>query len=475
LAGREKDYIIFFWVGLRARRFLDSPGVSTIPFQPVYPPSGELKEKTLYWDKAIETLKGPELQGLQLKRLRQTLARAARSPFYGPRLQEAGVSAGNLKSLEDIRRLPVTTKDELRARGAEMLTVPLTDIVRLHASSGTTGQATVIYYTRHDIATWADLVARSMYMAGLRADDVFQNMMGYGLFTGGLGFHYGAERLGALTIPAGAGNSARQLQLMQQFGTTAVHIIPSYALYLLNTFAKSGLDPRDLPLRLAFVGAEPHSEDMRRRIEAAYAVKAYNSYGLSEMNGPGVAFECPEQNGMHVWEDSFLLEVVDPRTLEPVGPGELGELVFTNLTREGMPLLRYRTRDLTSFEASPCPCGRSFRRLARIQGRSDDMLIIKGVNIFPLQIDKVLMAMPEVGTQYLVELTRENFNDVMHVKVEVQANFFQEDLNYLTRLQKRITEALKSELLVTPRVELVEPNTLPRSEGKAQRVVDKRN
>ena len=241
--------------------------------------------------------------------------------------------------LEDIRRIPFTTKDDLRAHGLEMLTRPLTDMVRLHASSGTTGQATVIYYTRADIEAWADLVARSLYMAGMRATDVFQNMMGYGLFTGGLGFHYGAERLGALTIPVGAGNSQRQLQLMQQFATTALHIIPSYALYLLHTFAHHGLDPRDLPLRLAFLGAEPHSEDMRRRIEAAYGVKAYNSYGLSEMNGPGVAFECPEQNGMHVWEDAFLLEVLDPETLEPSPPGEPGELVFTNLTREGMPLL----------------------------------------------------------------------------------------------------------------------------------------
>ncbi|MCL4503154.1 MAG: phenylacetate--CoA ligase, partial [Deltaproteobacteria bacterium] len=350
----------------------------------------------MYWDASIETIETTKLRELQLHRLKETLARAVRSPFYGERLNQAGVSADSIISLDDVRKIPFTTKDDLRARGREMLTVPLTEIVRLHASSGTTGQATVIYYTRRDIETWADLVARSMYMTGVRPGDVFQNMMGYGLFTGGLGFHYGGERLGALTIPAGAGNSTRQLQLMQQFGSTVIHIIPSFALYLLNTFAKQGLDPRDLPLRIAFVGAEPHSEDMRRRIEAAYGLKAYNSYGLSEMNGPGVAFECPEQNGMHVWEDAFLLEVVHPRTLEPVGPGEVGELVFTNLTRQGMPLLRYRTRDLASFDDKPCPCGRSSRRLSRIQGRSDDMLIVKGVNIFPLQIDQALMAMPEV-------------------------------------------------------------------------------
>jgi phenylacetate-CoA ligase len=428
----------------------------------------------VYWNADLETLTAAALQELQLSRLRQAVEQAAQSPFYGRRLQEAGVSAADLHALQDVRRIPFTTKDDLRTHGREMLTLPLAEMVRLHASSGTTGQATVIYYSRADIETWADLVARSMYMTGMRATDVFQNMMGYGLFTGGLGFHYGAERLGALTIPVGAGNSLRQLQLMQQFGTTALHIIPSYALYLLNNFAQQDLDPRDLPLRLAFLGAEPHSEDMRRRIEAAYGLKAFNSYGLSEMNGPGVAFECPEQNGMHVWEDSFLLEVLDPQTLEPVPPGEPGELVFTNLTRQGMPLLRYRTRDLASFDDSPCPCGRNFRRLSRIMGRTDDMLIIKGVNIFPMQIDKVLMAMPEVGTQYQVELTRQDFSDQMLVKVEVQQNFFQEDLRYLKQLQKRITEALKSELLVTPRVELVEPNTLPRSEGKAQRVIDKR-
>ena len=428
----------------------------------------------MYWDANLETLSPAAIQALQVDRLRRTVADAAASPFYARRLQEAGVAAADLRSPADIRRIPLTTKDDLRAHSRDMLTLPLTDMVRLHASSGTTGQATVIYYTREDIATWADLVARSLYMTGMRAADVFQNMMGYGLFTGGLGFHYGAERLGALTIPVGAGNSHRQIQLMQQFATTAMHITPSYALYLLNTFAQCGVDPRDLPLRLAFLGAEPHSEDMRRRIEAAYGVKAYNSYGLSEMNGPGVAFECPEQNGMHVWEDAFLLEVLDPDTLEPVGPGEPGELVCTNLTRRGMPLLRYRTRDLATYDDAPCPCGRGFKRLSRIMGRSDDMLIIKGVNIFPLQIDKVLMAMPEVGTQYLVELTRENFNDVMLVKVEVQEQFFQEDLKHLQKLQKRITEALKSELLVTTKVELVEPNTLPRSEGKAQRVIDKR-
>lgn len=428
----------------------------------------------MYWNPEVETLPPEKLRELQLERLKATVARASQSPFYRERLNEAGLRPEDIQSLEDVRRLPFTVKDDLRARGPDFLTVPKERLVRLHASSGTTGQATVIYYTRGDIEAWADLVARSMYMTGVRPGDVFQNMMGYGLFTGGLGFHYGGERLGCLTIPAGAGNSRRQVQLMQQFQTTVLHIIPSYALYLLNVFAELGVDPRELPLRIAFIGAEPHTEDMRRRIEAAYGLKAYNSYGLSEMNGPGVAFECPEQNGMHVWEDAFLLEVVDPKTLEPLPPGVVGELVFTNLTREGMPLLRYRTRDLASYEETPCPCGRAMRRLSRIQGRTDDMIIIKGVNIFPMQIEKVLMALPEVHTNYLVELSRRDYNDIMTVKVEVKESFFKEDLKYLTGLRKRITEALKSELLVTPVVELVEPNTLPVSEGKALRIVDRR-
>ena len=428
----------------------------------------------MYWHSAIETLSPSQLAELKLTRLKETVARAARSPFYRERLAQAGVTPDDLHSLEDIRKIPFTTKDDLRSRGKDMLTVPMTELVRLHASSGTTGQATVIYYTREDISAWAELLARSMYMTGVRPGDVFQNMMGYGLFTGGLGFHYGAECLGCLTIPAGAGNSKRQVQLLRDFQSTVIHIIPSFALYLLNTLSAEGVDPRDLPLKIAFIGAEPHTEDMRRRIEAAYGLKAYNSYGLSEMNGPGVAFECPEQNGMHVWEDAYFPEVLDPQTLEPVPPGVTGELVFTNLTRRGMPLLRYRSRDLASYDDTPCPCGRTARRLSRIQGRSDDMIIIKGVNVFPMQIEKVLLALPEVHTNYQVELTRVNFNDQMHVKVEVQQDFFREDLKYLAGLRKRITEALKSELLVTPLVELVEPNTLPRSEGKALRIVDLR-
>ena len=345
----------------------------------------------------------------------------------------------------------------------------------MHSSSGTTGRATVIFHTAGDIAAWTDLLARSMYMAGMRRSDVFQNMMTYGLFTGGSGFHYGAEKIGALVIPAGAGNSKRQIQLMRDFETTAIHIIPSYALHLSSVFTEVGVDPRrDTKLRMAFLGAEPHSEMMRRKIEELYGFKAFNSYGLSEMNGPGVAFECPEQNGMHIWEDNYIVEIIDPVTLKPLPDGEEGELVTTTLRREGMPILRYRTKDLTRIIPGPCPCGRTHRRIERIKGRTDDMMILKGVNIFPIQIEKKLMEIPGVGTNFVIILDRADFNDSMTVKVEVQKEFFGGDLRQLEVLRRRIVEELKSDILITPRVDLVEPDSLPKSEGKAKRVIDNR-
>jgi len=314
-----------------------------------------------------------------------------------------------------------------------------------------------------------------MYMAGMRRSDVFQNMMTYGLFTGGLGFHYGAEKIGALVIPAGAGNSKRQIQLMRDFETTAVHIIPSYALHLSTVFQEVGVDPRrDTKIRMAFLGAEPHSEKMRRKIEELYGFKAFNSYGLSEMNGPGVAFECPEQNGMHIWEDNYIVEIIDPVTLKPVPEGVEGELVLTTLMRTGMPILRYRTKDLTRIMPGPCPCGRTHRRIERITGRTDDMMILKGVNIFPIQIERKLMEIPGVGTNFLIVLERIDFNDSMTVRVEVQKEFFSGNLKQLETLRRRITEDLRSEILITPLVELVEPDSLPRSEGKAKRVIDNR-
>ncbi len=432
----------------------------------------------MFWQKEIETLEMKPLRELQLGRLKKTLAQAGKSPFYSRLFQQNRISPEKINSLEDAKNLPFTTKEDLRKEFPYgFLTVSREEIVRVHSSSGTTGRATAVFHTQGDLNGWANLVARCMYMTGVRRGDVFQNMVGYGLFTGGLGFQYGAERLGALTIPSGSGNSKRQISLMRDFETTVIHIIPSYALHLRKVFDEVGLNPRkDTKLRIAFIGAEPHSEATRQRIEEMYGIQAFNSYGLSEMNGPGVAFECPQKMGMHFWEDDFLVEVIDPRTEEILPDGQEGELVFTTLNREAMPLIRYRSKDLATIFPEPCPCGRTHRRISRIKGRSDDMFILKGVNIFPLQIDTTLMNIPEVGTNYLVILEREkeNFQDRMIVQVEVRPEYFRGDLWQLEKLRKQITEALKSELLVTPKVELVEPDTLPKSEGKAVRVLDRR-
>ncbi len=432
--------------------------------------------KDRYWDENIETLSRSELEELQIHRLRQTLQKVTCVPLYKRKLEEAGISVDSVTSLEDVGRLPITTKQDLRSSYPYgLLCVGKERLVRLHVSSGTTGQATAIFYSQQDIDHWADLLARCMYMTGARPGDTFQNLTGYGLFTGGLGFHYGAERLGLLTIPAGAGNSKRQIQLMQHFSTSVIHIIPSYALRLMDVMTEMGVDPkRDLQLRLAFLGAEPYSDEVRKRIESFYGVQAYNSYGLSEMNGPGVAFECPHQSGMHIWEDAYLVEVVSPETLEPVPDGTLGELVLTTLQREAMPLIRYRTKDLTRIVSGECACGRVHRRIDRIQGRSDDMFIIKGVNIFPIQVERVLMEIPEVGNNYVIVLRRENDIDDMLVRVEVTDRIFVEDTRHLQRIKRKIQHELRGELLVTPQVELIEPNRLPRSEGKAVRLIDER-
>ncbi len=430
----------------------------------------------MYWDKEIETIERPRLEQLQSERLRDTLERARRSVHYGKHFADIGLDVGRIRTAADVRELPLTTKEDLRENWPYgFLACSRDELIRMHSSSGTTGRATVIFHTAGDIAAWTGLLARSMYMAGMRRSDVFQNMMTYGLFTGGLGFHYGAEKIGALVIPAGAGNSKRQIQLMRDFETTALHIIPSYALHLSSVFTEVGVDPRrDTKVRMAFLGAEPHSEMMRKKVEEFYGFKAFNSYGLSEMNGPGMAFECPEQNGMHIWEDNYIVEIIDPVTLRPVPDGEEGELVTTTLCREGMPILRYRTKDLTRIIPGPCPCGRTHRRIERIKGRTDDMMILKGVNIFPIQIEKKLMEIPGVGTNFLIILDRVDFNDSMTVKVEVQKEFFGGDLRQLEVLRKRVVEELKSDILITPKVDLVEQDSLPKSEGKAKRVIDNR-
>jgi phenylacetate-CoA ligase len=405
-----------------------------------------------------------------------TLDRAARSRFYSDRFKEIGFDVRSVTGVEDVEKIPFTVKKDLReSYPYGLLCEPRDRLIRMHISSGTTGQATAVLYSKADVDLWADLLARCMYMAGARPWDTFQNLSGYGLFTGGLGFQYGAERLGMLTIPAGAGNSKRQIQIMRDFSTSVIHILPSFLLLLMDVLKDMGVDPREeLSLRIAFVGAEPYSEEVRRRLEEFYGIKVYNSYGLSEMNGPGVAFECHDQSGLHVWEDAYLAEIIDPDTLKPVPDGQFGELVMTTLKREAMPILRYRTGDLTRIVPGTCGCGRAHRRIDRIQGRSDDMFIIKGVNVFPVQVEKVLMNIAEVGNNYVIVLTREHNIDDMVVRVEVTDSVFAEDMRELERVRKRIAHDLKSELLITPKVELVEPNSLPKSDGKAKRFIDQR-
>jgi len=429
----------------------------------------------MYWEKDIETMNREGLAALQLERLQKTLGQAAHSFYYDKLFKEIGLNTEDVRSLADLDKIPPTTKDDLREHWPYgFLATSKDELVRMHSSSGTTGRATVIFHTQSDIDAWTNLLARCMYMTGMRKSDVFQNMMTYGLFTGGLGFHYGAEKIGALIIPAGAGNSKRQIQLLKDFETTVIHIIPSYALHLSTVFEELQMDPKDTHIRIAYIGAEPHSEKMRQKIEDIYGFKAFNSYGLSEMNGPGVAFECPCQNGLHIWEDNFFVEILDPVTLQPLPDGEEGELVLTTLVREGMPIIRYRTKDLTRIIPGACDCGRTHRRIERIKGRTDDMLILKGVNIFPIQIEKKLMEIDGVGKNFLIILDREGYNDHMTIKVEVERQFFDGDLKHLEQLRRKIVEGLKSDILITPKVDLVEPESLPQSEGKAKRVIDNR-
>jgi len=428
-----------------------------------------------YLHPEFETLSVSQIRELQLQRLQATVRHCMNSPFYKKRFEEIGLKPDDIKSLDDLKKIPFTTKQDLRdTYPFGMASIPLKDCVRLHSSSGTTGNPTVILHSQKDLDEWANAVARCLWMVGLRPDDVFQNSSGYGMFTGGLGFQYGAERLGMLTVPAAAGNSLRQIKFITDFGTTAIHAIPSYVTRLKEVMDQQGVDPqRDTKLRTLVIGAEPHSEEQRKRIEKMMGVKAYNSFGMSEMCGPGVAFECKEQNGLHIWEDYYIVEIVDPETLEPVPEGEIGEMVLTTLNREAMPLLRYRTRDLTRILGHDCPCGRHHVRLDRMKGRSDDMMVLRGVNIFPIQIEKILMQFKELSTNYLITLTTDGDNDNMTVEVELE-EMFTDDYARLENLTKSITRALKDEILLTPRVKLVAKGTLPVSEGKAVRVVDKR-
>jgi phenylacetate-CoA ligase len=428
-----------------------------------------------YFNEAMETMTREEIEALQLERLQATVKHCMQSPFYKKRFEEIGLKPEDIKTLADLRKIPFTTKQDLRdTYPFGIASTPLRNCVRLHSSSGTTGNPTVILHTQKDLDEWANQVARNLWMVGLRPDDVFQNSSGYGMFTGGLGFQYGAERLGMLTVPAGAGNSLRQIKFITDFGTTAIHAIPSYVTRLYEVMKENGVDPRkDTKLKVLAIGAEPHSEEQRKRIEDMMGVKAYNSFGMSEMCGPGVGFECKEQNGLHFWEDYYIVEIVDPETLEPVPDGEIGELVLTTLSREAMPLLRYRTRDLTRVLGRSCPCGRNHVRLDRMRGRSDDMIVLRGVNIFPIQIEKILMQFPELASNYLITLTTDEDNDNMTVEVELE-ELFTDDYSRLLDLESRIRRALKDEILLTPHIKLVPKGSLPVSEGKAVRVVDKR-
>lgn len=427
-----------------------------------------------YWQPELETMPRQQLEVLQVEKLRRTIDICLQSPFYKRVLGERGITSDTIKTIDDVRRLPFTTKQDLRENYPfGLVGGNMKDAIRIHSSSGTTGNPTVVTYSRHDIESWANMIARSMYMVGCRDTDVFQNSSGYGMFTGGLGFQYGAEKLGATTIPAAAGNSKRQIMFIRDFGTTCLHAIPSYAIRLAEVFHEEGIDPRSTKLHTLFIGAEPHTDEQRRRIERLLGVKAYNSFGMTEMNGPGVAFECQEQNGMHLWEDNYILEIIDPDTLEPVPDGEIGEMVLTTLDRTMMPILRYRTHDLTRILPGDCPCGRTHRRIDRIKGRTDDMFIIKGVNVFPMQVEKILVKYPGLGSNYLITLDSEGDNDVMTVDVELDGlntDVYPE----LQRMTKDIQRALKDEILLTPRVRLVKKGSLPQSEGKAVRVKDLR-
>lgn len=414
------------------------------------------------------------IERLQLKRLRATVGKVFRNvPFYRDRLKDLKLKPDDIKTLKDIRKIPFTTREDLLANYPYgLLAVPREKIVRVHTSSGTTGKPKAIFFSIKDINRSAELIARCLTMTGMKKGDVLQNMMTYGLFTGALVMHYGAEKIGAMVIPAGPGNTERQIALMKDFGTTAIHLTPSYALYLAGVIEGKGIDPRkDLSLRRAYMGAEPYSEETRKKIERIYGIDVFNSYGLSEMNGPGVAFECPEKNGMHLWEDNFIMEIIDPKTGEQLPEGEEGELVLTTLCREAMPILRYRTKDITRMIRGKCRCGRAHRKIARITGRADDMFIVRGVNIYPQQIERVLMGIRGVAQNYQIAL--ESY-DEMTVKVEISRDLFDGNIEHLVKLQSEIKDKLKSEILVSPEVELLEPGTLPVSEGKAKRVIDNR-
>ncbi|OGR26388.1 MAG: phenylacetate--CoA ligase [Desulfuromonadales bacterium GWD2_54_10] len=431
----------------------------------------------MFFNEEFETLPRPALEAVQLKRLQATLELvSANVPFYQNILGKAGVKSGDVKQLADLQRLPFTSKQDMRdSYPYGLFAAPMEEIVRIHASSGTTGKPTVVGYTARDIDVWAELMARSFVSAGAHKGDIIHNAYGYGLFTGGLGAHYGAERLGASVIPMSGGNTKKQIMIMQDFGSTVLTCTPSYSLFMAEAAHEEGVDFRDLKLRVGIFGAEPWSESMRTEIEEKLNLAAIDIYGLSEIMGPGVAIECIEgKKGLHIWEDHFIPEIINPDTGQRLGEGERGELVITTITKQGIPLIRYRTRDITSITYEPCICGRTHARIARMSGRSDDMLIIRGVNVFPSQIESILVGIEGVEPHYVLIIDRLDNLDTLEVQVEVDEQLFSDEVKVLQALSHRIEKEIKDMLGVTCRVKLVEPKTIQRSEGKAKRVIDNR-
>ena len=432
----------------------------------------------MIWNETIECASREYLSELQSKRLRDCVNRVYHNvPYYRKRMQEAGILPGDIRTIDDLKKLPFTYKQDLRDNYPfGVFAAPMSEIVRLHASSGTTGRPTVVGRTRKDLAIWAECVARALSLSGVTNKDIVQVGYGYGLFTGGLGLHYGVENIGAAVVPASGGNTKKQIQLIHDFGTTVLACTPSYALYIADAIKDAGLDPaKDLKLRVGIFGAEPWSEAMRNEIQTKLNIKAHDIYGLSEVMGPGVACDCEFQNGLHVCEDYFFPEIINPETGEQCKPGEVGELVFTSLGVEGMPLIRYRTHDLSKIIPGDCPCGRHTVRIAKLMGRSDDMLIIRGVNVFPSQVESVLLSMSETEPHYMLIVDRKGTLDTLTIQVEIQEQFFADNIKALQELEKKIKSNIESVLGISVIVQLVEPKTLQRFEqGKAQRVIDNR-
>lgn len=429
----------------------------------------------MIWNETKECMSRDELAELQSKRLVKVVNRVYHNvEFYRRRMQEAGIEPGDIRGIEDLPKLPYTTKNDLRdTYPFGLFAAPQSEIVRVHASSGTTGKATVVGYTRKDIDIWAECVARALTQAGITRGDTIQVAYGYGLFTGGLGAHYGAEHLGATVVPMSTGNTKKLTTMMKDFGVTAIACTPSYLLHIAETLEANG-DIPNIKLKAAICGAEPWTEQMRLQIEEKLHIHAHDIYGLSEVMGPGVACDCEYHKGLHIYEDHFLPEIIDPKTLQPVGEGETGELVFTTLTKEGLPLIRYRTKDLTSIDYSKCECGRTLARISRFKGRSDDMLIIRGVNVFPSQVEAALLEMSGTTPHYLMIVDRVNNLDTLEVQVEVEERFFSDEIRELENLTKKIAHAIQVAIGLNARVKLVEPKTIERSMGKAVHVIDKR-